>query len=73
MTRASYTTRSALRTIVLRGGVPDIGQIDGAVARDLDRLVHQGVLVKYRGYWDTLSPDFGLGPLKTIWAPAVAA
>ena len=63
-----YTTRSALRTIVARGGVPNIGQIDKIVAKDLDRLVRQGVLVKYRGYWNTLSPDYGMGPLKTIWA-----
>lgn len=63
-----YNTRSALRTIVARGGVPNIGQIDAVVAKDLDRLVRQGVLVKYSGYWNTLSPDFGMGPPKTIWA-----
>ncbi len=50
------------------GAVVNIGQIGPVEARMLDKLAKQGVLFKYRGHWDTLSPDFGIGPLKSIWA-----
>lgn len=42
-------------------GVWQIGQIDKATARALDKLVRQGVLVKCRGRF------CGISPLKTIW------
>lgn len=50
------------------GAVVQIGQISPQDARMLDKLAKQGVLFKYRGHWDTMSPKFGMGPLKSIWA-----
>lgn len=69
----AYTLGHALAQIEERGAVPNIGQIDGVVKTDLERLVRQGRLRKYRGYWNTLSPDFGIGPLKTIYLGPLAA
>lgn len=54
--------------------IVDLGQIGPFVRCLLDRLVKQGALVKYRGYWDTLHDAFGMGTLKTIYAtPEYAA
>jgi hypothetical protein len=67
------TTEQALEVIATYGGIPDIGQISKEVARDLNARVRSGELIKYRGHWNTLSPDFGMGPLKTIYAAAPVA
>ena len=61
---------------VLNGAVIcNVGQIDKANQRALNRLVRDGVLVKWRGYWHPVSgASFGIGPLKTCWAlPCVRA
>lgn len=50
------------------GAVVQIGQIAPAIVRKLDKAAKEGRLVKYRGYWNTMSPWFGMGPLKSIWA-----
>lgn len=50
------------------GCIVQLGQIGPFVERLLNRFVKQGVLVKYRGYWDTTLTFAGMGPLKTIWA-----
>lgn len=56
--------------IVLAGEpVVDIGQIDARQRRALESAARKGAILKYRGCWNTLSPDWGLGPLKTIFAP----
>lgn len=65
---ATFTIETALRVIDHIGGLPLIGQVPASVQRELDRLVRSGELFKYRGYWDTLSPVYGMGPLKTIYA-----
>ena len=44
--------------------VVDIGQIDKATARELNRLVKAGKLARCRGFWSSML----VGPLKTIWA-----
>jgi len=52
-----------------RGCIVDIGQIGPFVRRLLDRFVKQGVLVKYRGHWDTTFTVAGMGHGRhTIWA-----
>jgi hypothetical protein len=50
------------------GYIVQLGQVGPFVQRLLDRFVKQGVLVKYRGHWDTTLTFAGMGPLKTIWA-----
>lgn len=67
------TARQVLRLILTDGGIPDIGQITPEIATVLKRLVKTGKLATYRGYWNTLLPFAGIGPLKTIYAlPEVA-
>lgn len=66
------TLGQALSVIGEHGGIPDIGQIDRTLQRELNSLVRRGSLIRYRGYWDTLSPMCGTGPLKTIWALQLA-
>lgn len=51
-----------------RGAIADIGQIDAAHRRWLDKNAKAGALIKYRGRWDSLHPSFGIGPLKSCWA-----
>lgn len=53
----------------------NIGQLEDRCARQLDRLVKRGYLVKWRGRWYPVAgAQFGIGPLKTCWAtPAVAS
>lgn len=51
-----------------QGGIPDIGQFHPTVLKGLKALVKSGELVAYRGYWDSLSSAYGMGPLKTIYA-----
>ena len=49
----------------------DIGQVDAPTKRALDRLVRDGVLRKWRGYWHPVSGAlWGIGPLKTCWGLA---
>lgn len=62
------TTSQAVEIIHVQGYVPDIGQMPKLVRRDLDRMVKRGELCKYRGYWNTGSPAYGVGPLKTCFA-----
>ena len=49
--------------------VCNIGQVDTAAKRELDRLAKIGTLTKWRGHWypDPRWPE-GLGPLKSCWA-----
>lgn len=55
------------------GAIVDIGQVPAWMRKQLNAQAKAGALVKYRGYWDTLLPYAGIGPLKTIWAiPAIA-
>lgn len=51
----------------LAGHVVDIGQLTPMDRRALDKAAKGGLLRKFRGFWNTLSPDFGLGQPKTIW------
>jgi hypothetical protein len=53
--------------------IVDLGQVPAWMRKQLDARVKSGELAKYRGHWNTLSPVYGMGPLKTIWAtPEVA-
>lgn len=68
-----WTLAMAYRAIERDGHAVDIGQIGPVARKAFDKLVRQGALVKYRGYWTTLHAAFGMGPLKTIWAiPEIA-
>lgn len=58
----------ALETLHNAGAIVDLGQIGPFVRRMLTRLEKQGVIVRYKGHFDTLQREFGIGPLKTIWA-----
>jgi hypothetical protein len=70
---AWWKQADAYEAIERQGVVVDIGQVGPDAKRALNRLAEQGVVIKYRGYWDTLLPVIGMGPLKTIWAvPAIA-
>lgn len=56
------------------GAIVDLGQVPAWMKKQLDKQAKEGRLVKYRGFWNTLSPVMGMGPLKTIWAtPEIAA
>jgi hypothetical protein len=50
--------------------VVQIGQLSRADVRVLDRAARAGILVRYRGYWNTGSSLGGLGALKTCWRAA---
>lgn len=54
----------------LKGSVVvDIGQIDAATRRALDREVKAKRLERWRGHWfPHAGASWGLGPLKTCWA-----
>lgn len=49
--------------------IVDIGQIPANQRRRLDRLAKRGEIAKWRGYWNTGTPHFGIGPLKTWFGP----
>jgi hypothetical protein len=46
--------------------IVQISQIAPDTVKALDKLVRTGVLVKWRGKWNTGMP-WGLGPDKTCW------
>lgn len=55
------------------GYIVDLGQVPDWMKRQLNSFVKKGLMVRYRGHWDTLHASFGMGPLKTIWAiPEIA-
>lgn len=43
----------------------DIGQIEPERLKLLRKWVRKGAMRTWRGYWDTGSDLFGMGPLKT--------
>lgn len=48
--------------------IVQIGQVDDATVRALDKLVRAGKLAKWRGYWyPSAGSNFGIGPLKPCW------
>lgn len=51
--------------------VCDIGQVNGATKRALDKMVRTGTLLKWRGKWFPVAgAEWGLGPDKTCWGLA---
>lgn len=57
-------------TDALSDVVCDIGQLDAATKRKLERLVRNGVITKWRGYWFPIAgAPFGIGSLKTCYGP----
>lgn len=53
-----------------REPVPDIGQVDPATKRALDKMVKRGEIAKWRGHWHPVAgAHFGIGPLKTCYGP----
>lgn len=63
-----WTAETGNLAIEKHGAIVAIGQVPDWMKKQLDRQAKEGRLVKYRGYWNTLSPRHGMGPLKTIWA-----
>lgn len=55
-----------------RGALADTGQVSVEARKWLDREVKAGRLERYKGFWNTLSPLHGIGPLKTCWRVSVA-
>lgn len=62
------TIETAEQLLRRDGALVDIGQLGPDVVKAAKRAVSAGRLVKYRGHWDTFSPHYGMGPLKTIYA-----
>lgn len=60
----------------IHGGevVPNIGQIDDAARKSLERLVKLGAVAEWRGKWfPQAGSPFGMGPDKTCYGlPEVA-
>ena len=49
--------------------VCNIGQVNKATARRLDRLAKAGEISKWRGYWFPVSGgSWGIGSLESCWA-----
>ena len=45
-----------------------VGQIDDATIKQLNRLVKSGKLQTWRGYWHPVpGGSWGIGPLKKCW------
>jgi hypothetical protein len=55
--------------------IADIGQVNGAWKRALEKEVRAGRLAKWRGHWyPTAGAPWGIGPLKTCYGtPEIAA
>lgn len=54
----------------LLGGevVCNIGQINPATQRVIDKMIRRGEVVKWRGYWYPVAgASFGIGPLKSCY------
>ena len=70
--RATYPPQDWIVPAALAGDViVNIGQIDKPTARQLDRLVRAGTLIKWRGKWFPVAgAPWGLGPDKTCWGLA---
>jgi hypothetical protein len=72
--RPDLTADQIIGMIEERGWVPNIGQINAVAARQLDKLVKQGELAKYKACWNTGFATFGINCMKTVYAlPAWAA
>lgn len=61
-------------TLALNGQVLcNTGQLDAVTRRALDREVHRGTLVKWRGHWwPVAGARHGVGPLKTCYGTPAA-
>ena len=69
------TKDQALDTITAGEVLCNIGQLDAATKRSLDRMVRHGEIAKWRGHWFPVSgASEGIGPLKTCYGiPSIAA
>lgn len=51
--------------------VCNIGQVNTATVRALDKMTRSGTLLKWRGKWFPVAgASYGLGPNKTCWGLA---
>lgn len=67
------TCEQATQIIEGGGTIANIGQLDAATRRELDRMVRRGVLAKWRGHWFPIEgAPYGMGPLKTCYGPVEA-
>lgn len=68
-----WTRETGLLALEKSGAIVDLGQVPAWMRKQLNETAKSGALVKYKGYWDTLTTFTGTGPLKDIWAlPEVA-
>lgn len=62
-----WTAETGNLALEQSGAIVSIGQVPGWMKKQLDAAAKAGRLIRYQGYWNTLSPIMGMGPLKTIW------
>jgi hypothetical protein len=65
----TYPPQNWIVPAALAGDViVDIGQVEKATRRALEKLVRAGTLLQWRGKWYPLAgASWGLGPDKTCW------
>jgi hypothetical protein len=73
-----WTVEQAERQLQERGYIVNIGQIDAALKRRLDKAVKAGRIASWKARWNAPFGGYGIGPLKTIYglpglAPGQAA
>src|SRR3990167_610924 len=62
------THEQALNDICHCKVVVDIGQLDKATRRKLDKMVREDKIAKWRGHWSPIAgASEGIGPLKTCY------
>lgn len=65
------TVRHVMESFIAGDVIVNIGQVDEPTKRFLDKMVRQGVAVKWRGKWyPTAGASWGIGPDKTCWGLA---
>lgn len=77
MAKRTYSHQDWIIPAALAGTViVDIGQIAPETAKQLNKLVKTGTLIKWRGKWYPVAgASFGIGPDKTCYtaAPTIEA
>ncbi len=63
-------SRQHIEEAIQGNGLVNIGQLSRSDVAWLEGRARRGEIFKYRGYWNTLSADYGIGPLKTIYRAA---
>lgn len=67
----SQTKQWIIDSLMTGEVIVDIGQVDKATARVLNKMVAGGEALKWRGKWYPVAgASYGLGPDKTCWGLA---